>query len=460
MSKKMVLFVLILIFSFMPLSSGRASDVQPALMHRDRDAIVIKTGIEVDHSLVDESQWPVVATNIYNGEMLVVFQIEFDIYGQRLDPDGDKIGTRFRISSGQGRANNPEVAYLAGVGRFVVVWEYENASFLTNIKLAKVYGVHQLSGSQIDGGYFTDGSPTYDDMDPTIACNEAASSCLVVMSREIVGQTKLVGQRYQVQSGVELSRNGDPFDITNDVYVNRAPAVAFGDVSGTAVYLVAWERVYSPYVTNYIVFRHVYGVEQGNGSDETMHAEAYITPPSATPADDHNSQQPACAFNPILDQFLVVYHYDYYGDRSDIDIRGHHVSGLSGALVGTLFQIANSSQTEYFPDVAFSGGETPGFSTAFVNQYLVSFIYDNSNYFSVRVQAVDGGQAQLVGDVENVLVLGPPWVSLKASVCGSYHDGRWIVVADYGYADGITSDMEISAALVVPYATWLPLLNK
>jgi len=448
--------------SFMPLSVGRASDAHPALSHRNRAAAVLKTGIEVDHSLVDESQWPVVATNIYNGEMLVVFQIDFDIYGQRLDPEGDKIGTRFRISSGQGRANNPEVAYEAGVGRFVVVWEYNNPSTSSyDFRLTKVYGIHQLSGSQMDGGYFTDGSPTYDDMDPTIACNKATSSCLVVISKEIVGQTKLVGQRYQVQNSAELIRDGDPFDITNDTYTNRAPAVAFGDVSGTAVYLVAWERVYYPYVTNYIVFTHVYGVEQGNGSNETMHAEAYITPPSGTPANDHDSQQPACAFNPILDQFLVVYHYDYYGDNSDVDVLGHHVSGLSGAVVGTEFSIANSSQNESFPDVAFSGGETPGFSIAFANQYLVTFIYDNYlDYFSVRVQAVDGGQALRVGDVEEVLMLNPPWVTLKASVCGSYHDGRWVVVADHHYHDGITSDTQISAALVVPYASWLPLLNK
>jgi hypothetical protein len=458
----MVLFVFIPLLLFMPFSAGRASDVYPDLPHRNREATVIKTGIEVDHSLVDETQWPVVATNIYNGEMLVVYQMDFDIYGQRLDSEGEKIGTRFRISSGQGRANSPEVAYEAGVGRFVVVWEYDNSVNMTiDWKLTKVFGVHQSTGSQMDGGYYTDGSPSYDDEEPTIACNKDTSSCLVVISRTIVGELRLVGQRYQIQNGIELSRDGDPFEITNDSYKNRAPAVAFGDVSGTGVYLVAWERVYFPLTTNYIVFIHVYGVEQGNGSDETMHTEVYLTPPGGTPVNDHNSQQPACAFNPLLDQFLVVYQYDFYGDSSDVDIMGRHVSGLAGAVVGTIFSIAATSQQEWFPDVAFSGGETPWLSIAFADQYLVTFIYENYlGYSSVRVQAVDGGQELLVGEVDEVLTLTPPWVTLKTSVCGSYHDGRWIVVADHGYDDGITSNTDISAALVVPYASWLPLLIK
>jgi hypothetical protein len=458
MSLKHALLMLFVCALFIPGISGQAGDL-PAVPHaRQRDSVVVKTGFDINQNLTDATIWPNLATNLYNGEVLVVYQMNDDVYGQRLDAEGNKIGSRFRISSGQGLASDPDVAFEASTGHFVVVWDYLNPVGATfDWRLVSVHGIHQLSGDQLASPIHTTGHPTMDEEFPRIACNRDDSSCLVVAVLEDLSASRIIAQRYQIGAST-LAEDGARIVITDGLRYCSTPDVAFGTTGSIGAYLVVYDKL--TFSRHYIAYTHVHGTKQ-DPNDELMHGEAYLTPPSAIPANDRNSQVPSVAFNPIHDRFLVVYMYDYWGDNSDNDIRGQHVHGLTDQLEGSLFAVANTPQNEYFPALAFAGGETPWWYTNFADQYLVAFIReDGSGRDSVWVQAVYGSAPGITGVPQQLAAFPQPWEILQVAVSGSYSDGRWMVAYDHGYNDGLTSQDHISGAIVWPFGGWMPMIQK
>ena len=58
-------------------------------------------------------------------QYLVVYQRSGEIYGQRLESDGDLLGGAFQIAEGPQPKYNPDVACDWLYNRFVVAWQYD-----------------------------------------------------------------------------------------------------------------------------------------------------------------------------------------------------------------------------------------------------------------------------------------------------------------------------------------------
>ncbi len=455
MKRWMLLVVLIVMgMAFLPKSTGLGFTSPPGMSSRGVDSVIIKDQFPVEVSSVEDTTGAVLATNLYNGEILVVFEMDDDIYGQRLDPDGNKVGTRFRISRGTGRAISPDVAFEASTGFFVVVWEYDSPVTSTvDWTILAVHGVHQSSGSQLATGPTDFGSPAYDELTPMIACNRNVPSCLVTGLR-FTTKAMVIGQRFMI-SLPSIVQDGEAFEICDDTYHNVDVDIAFGGVFGFPAYLVVWARqMDDPSATLHVMYTHVHGADQGPGMDELIQAPAYITPPGTDPSHANDQEQPRVAYNLIHEQFLITYQYDYAGDLSDYDLYGQHVQGYWNGLVGSYFPIANSYLSESRPVVAFSGGETPWLSTDFADLYLVAFLrWDGVTQTSALViQSVHGQNAETVG-LPQVLAdvdYSSNYLFSDLATSGSYSNGRWTVVLGRVYDPFNTDDSDLFGFVVGP----------
>lgn len=439
--------VVLLGLILLPMSTGLGFAPPPGPSLKGVDSMVVQDQFPIEVSSIEDTTGISLATNLYNGEVLVVYELDEDIYGHRLDPDGNKVGTRFRISRGGSLASNPDVAFEASTGQFVVAWEYDSP--VTNTvdwTVIVVHGVHNPSGSQLASGPSDFGSPAYDELIPAVACNREAASCLVAGTR-FTTRGMVIGQRFNI-SPSNISQDGDAIEICDATYHNINVDIAFGGVTGYPAYLVAWARqMNNPDATLHAIYTHVHGAEQGLGIDELIHAPAYITPPGTAPSHANDQMFPSVAYNPIHQQFLIAYQYDYTGDMSDYDLYGQHVQGYWSGLVGSYFPIASSYFSEFNPAVAFSGGETPGQSLDFTDQYLVTYIrYDAVNQtYALVIQSVHGANAetegipQILADVD----LSANYLFLESKVSGSYYNGRWMIVLDRMYDFSGTQDSDL-----------------
>ena len=150
----------------------------------------------------DEDEWyPAVALCAFD-QYLVVYENETDdeIYGQRLDSDGDLLGGAFQITGDAFREARPDVACEWAYNRFIVVWEHDSAnSGDFDVRVQGVYGSHQTSGSQLYGTWHavSEDAPE-DELDPAIACNSSRScsvnspSSLLITSMAPIVRPRLV----------------------------------------------------------------------------------------------------------------------------------------------------------------------------------------------------------------------------------------------------------------------------
>ena len=67
--------------------------------------------------------------------------------------------------------------------------------------------------------------------------------------------------------------------------------------------------------------------------------------------------QPAVAYDPVRDRYLIVWIYDYYGDGSDWDVYGRLVPWYGPDPALTEFPIYSATDSQWNPKVAYSTGD-------------------------------------------------------------------------------------------------------
>ena len=150
-----------------------------------------------------------------SNQYLVVYEKDTDseIYGQRLDSDGNLLGSAFQITDNSSDDTNPDVACDWYYNRFIVVWEHDYGDTGDlDIRVQGVYGGHQTSGSQVYGGWHavSQDEPQIE-RNPAIACNSNEHTCLVVFGYDdnAAGVDDVYGQRVSVgtsDTAIEGSR--------------------------------------------------------------------------------------------------------------------------------------------------------------------------------------------------------------------------------------------------------------
>ena len=396
-------------------------------------------------------QTPVVA-HCASDQYLVVYERNDAIYGQRLESDGDLLGSAFLISTGARIATMADVACDWYYNRFIVVWEYDyNGDFTDwDVRARGVWGDHQSSGSQLYGGELIvsqDGGGV-DEVRPAIACNSNEHTCLVVFEYTGTGIVDIYAQRVSVGAS-NISNEGSRFIVGGFSVEEYHADVTWGGYDDD--YLVVWQYLHDTPSDHFrILTAYVWDTNQVGSQIET--GATYLINPGTY---DHHQLWPAAAYNRYTRQYLVVFGYDFYGDQSDYDIKALRLTP-GGGSVGSVFATAWSNKNEEDVAVAFSGGTQSISGGMGANQFLVTYaIYSPPS--SIFGQAVKGTYAtsgdQLEGDPAQI---GLDAVGLGSDVTGSVNNGRYLAV----WQGGGSTAPDILGQFVGPYLVHLPLILR
>ncbi|NJO40650.1 MAG: calcium-binding protein [Cyanobacteria bacterium CRU_2_1] len=198
---------------------------------------------QVNRTTEQDQKTPAVAMSD-NGNFVVVWVGNQgngnDIYAQRHNAKGDRIGTEFQVNEVvEGEHENPAVGMSLN-GSFVVVWEATDQDDYINgpdNSGTGIYGQrYNSNGTPLDDPFRVNLTTDNDQSNPAIAVNQDGSFVVVWESRDQDSSGKgIFGQRFD--------RDGDPIDsefqinfyITDD-QIN--PVVAVDTVGN---FVVAWE---------------------------------------------------------------------------------------------------------------------------------------------------------------------------------------------------------------------------
>jgi hypothetical protein len=405
----------------------------------------------------DESD-PAVALCAYD-QYLVVYERGGEIYGQRLENDGDLLGSAFLISGDAHPDANPDVACDWYYNRFVVVWDHDFAGGGTDydVRARGVYGGHQTSGSQLYGSELSVSEDGVDEQDPAIACNSDGHTCLVVFEYSGSGNGDVYGQRVSVGSA-DISLNGDRFNVSGFGVEEYNPDVAWGGCDDD--YLVVWQYLHNDPSNHYrIVLAYVWDTNQAGSQIET--GGSYLI---AQGSHDHHQTMPAAAYNRDTRQYLAAFQYDWNGDGSDYDILALRLTPGGGSVGNVFFVAGTSPYDETSPAVAFSGGTQSISGGMGANQFLVTYIYESDTEQVIYGQAVKGtyytGGDQRDGGRTSILSTGggPNFGLFNPDVTGSINNGRYMVVWEDMTGGFAGDDYDVLGRMVAPYTVYLPLV--
>jgi len=285
---------------------------------------------------------PAVAWNQTTGEYLVIWSDDrhpstrgSDIYGQRVSAAGERLGPNFRISGGQATAADaePAVAWNADANEYLVVWEDRRNQYTSG---PDIFGQRVSAAGDRLGPNFriSAAGTTMGESNPAMAWNSVADQYLVVWedlrSRETRG-VDIYGQL--VTSGAK--RLGGNFRISGTAALRNeaTPQVAYDRDRNQ--YLVVWRdnRVAGPAAMD-IYGRRVAANGKRLGADFRISG-------TAGPLDAYS---PAAAWNAKTDEYLVVWRDRRNGAVSGYDVYGQEVS-WGGALLGGNFRISGPGAT-------------------------------------------------------------------------------------------------------------------
>jgi len=268
---------------------------------------------------------PAVAWSYTANQYLVVWEDSrnslkgrgWDIYGQYVAPNGDRIGTNFRISGKNATKHEqkPAVSWNPAATRHVVVWQDTRHAFYSGD--ATIYGRLVTGMAGTVGGEFRIGDARKE-VNPDVACRPTGGQCLVVWEDRrnfATRQIDIYGRRVNGDGKAlgSATRLCGPGAVTHDV----EPAVAWSQASSR--YLVVWQD-----------YR-----ESGAGGGVTIYGQKVTALGNRHGKDfripkmrDTVQSQPAVAWNPWADRYLVAWtDQRSYWSGPLLDIWGRRVAG-------------------------------------------------------------------------------------------------------------------------------------
>lgn len=316
---------------------------------------------------------PAVAYNAVQDEYLVVWTDARSrhttvVYGQRIAPDGSRIGPNLRISgTSAGDVAFPDVAVNADTGLYLVVWMDSRNS---PTRGWDVYG-QRLSWSGVRLGpnfRISGGAATGDEREPTAAYNPASGRFLVAWQDGRAGPDEIWGQR--------VAANGAPVGANLRVSGAGAARVAHPAAACRATAaqcLVVWEDRRSGF--------DVYGQRIGMTGTRLGADLRISTGPAA-----YQDRRPDAAHDPAYDRYLVVWQTDRDVARRGWDVYARRVSP-AGALPAPPVRVVGPSATGQDLDPAVSARPGGGYRA----------VWDDTRNVATRREDVYGGRLDAAG---------------------------------------------------------------
>ena len=262
-------------------------------------------------------------------------------------PGPDVMGGEFLIDSKAGREHRiPDANWHAATGQFLIVWsELPDAVGNDEIRARLV----NLDGSLAGGDYVLSAGGGEQKDFPQVAHiantnNLAQQLSLVVFMDDRDGGDDIWGQLI-APAGNAVS--GGNFKISggdDDLF----PELAYGQIDpNNGRFLVAWQREVGADDSE-VYGRVIRGATNAGGNPGDLIGGSFAISTAAAGL----ASAPSVAFDPINDQFLVVWRNDPDTTDEEADIYGQLVS-TGGALVGGNFQISSQSGLEYAPGAVY-----------------------------------------------------------------------------------------------------------
>jgi hypothetical protein len=337
-------------------------------------------------------QWvPDVAYNAYgNDQWLVVWEdhragaTNYDIYGRRVDVDGNTLGDTFAIMNPSGFQSYPALASSSTSDGYLVV--------LPDLSINNIVGQRVLTAGALMGPMLAISTPVDDQRQPVVAYNSIDDEYLVVWHDRRAGNLDIWGQRV----GLDGSLLGGSFAICSDTSPQLSPHVAYN--LDTNQYLVVWEDRRTD--------ADIYG-QRVNANGSLDGAEVPIAGAGTTAR-----RVPRVAFNPISGEYLVVYAYE-----AEINnIRGRSVPA-AGIPTEAEFDIATGATDQNYPDVACRTLEPGG------GGYLVIWRDTGGAQRDIKGERLNQA-GDLLGSLDICTQAGDQWTPVVAY---SPDDDRYLV---------------------------------
>jgi len=271
-----------------------------------------------------------------------------DLYGQRINAGGELSGSDFAISwEGDPYRENPDLAYSSSANEYLVVWEYEYSP-----------GDHDIYCRRVaaDGTLLSDALPVTltasNESRPAVIFNPAANEYLVVWEHlsgaDEFTHNDIYGQRLSVTG----ERVGSSFIVTAGSLDESRPAA---DCTANGDYLVVWQGVAGGEY-------NVYGLRL-NADGSVIGSQISLS------TWEYDQLKPRLVYNPVAEQFIVVWEDHHWGWGEEWHIYGQRV-GSDGSLVGDNYPISfGDTRKRENPDLAYS---------AAADNYLVVWEFEDS----------------------------------------------------------------------------------
>jgi hypothetical protein len=411
--------------------------------------------------------YPAVAYNPTEDQYLVVWQgdddtgplvdEEWEIFGQRLEATtGAEVGANdLRLSDMGGDALfdawYPAVAYNSAEDEYLVVWQGDdNTAGLVDGEF-EIYGqrVDAATGAEIgvdlrlsDMG--PDGDANYGAFAPAVAYNLKEDQYLVVWYGDdntppLVGhEYEIFGQRVDAATGGEIGadlRLSDMGPDGNASYGAWFPAVAYSSTNNE--YLVVWQGDDD---TGALVDNEyeIYGQRVDAATGGEIGADLRLSDMGPDGNTSYTASYPAVAYNPMEDQYLVVWQGDDDTPPlvdNEYEIFGQRVNAATGAEIRADLRLSDmgpDGDTDYgafAPAVAYNSTN---------NEYLVVWhggddtrplVNDEYEIYGQRVNAATGGE---IGADLRLSDMGPDgnadYVAWYPAVAYNPTDNEYLVV--------------------------------
>ena len=291
---------------------------------------------------------PAVVHNPDLGEYLVVWSGDLDaneeveIFGQRLSSSGTEIAPNdFRISDMgppgvfSQAAYRPDVAYNATNDEYLVVWEGGDTFPETEIFGQRL----DAAGTEVGTNDFRvsemgpAGNSQYYGADPVIAHNALTNEYLVVWqgvddTPPLANRSLIFGQRLAGPTAAEIGGNDFPI---SDIQAGGDASVARAASGG---FLVTWfgSPTEPPATGQTEVFaQRLSPTASEVGPNDVRVSEASFSNP------DHDGVEPAAAYNPSTNEYLVVWagnNRDHPSTDFEFNIYGQRINASTGERVG------------------------------------------------------------------------------------------------------------------------------
>lgn len=286
---------------------------------------------------------PEIAYNNTDNQYLVAWRDNrsdpdlYGVYGRRVLGGDGPIGDEIAISVSQSPMVSlvyPNVSYNAVDNEYLVVWDLSTGNGVDR----DIYGRRVSSGGTVQGDEFLVAAAVNDQMGP-VAAHNGNDEYLVVWTDERyydVTSYDIYGQRVANDGALE----GFNFPISVSTAGQRHPGLAHNPT--TNEYLVAWHDQDSPLTGKDIYAQLVFSSSYLKGD--------YFAVSTVAGDQEHAT----VAYGTVADEYLVVWSDGRNFATSEWDIYGQRISS-AGVLTGTEIIVCSEIGAQQFPAVAYDG---------------------------------------------------------------------------------------------------------